>query len=124
MELKRKDNVVRLRHNSNISITEEAVTEFRKQLRSIIKIVDNAISKHTASHGDEYYFKDEVNEKESCDALGRVEFGVYRRPNPYEKKSFARDTETDLNKVSFELSKICEDQIHDIFKDPEDKNEQ
>ena len=124
MELKRKDNVVRLGHNSNISITEEAVTEFRKQLRSIIKIVDNAISKHTASHGDEYYFKDEVNEKESNDGLGRVYFGVYRRPNPYEKKSFARDTETDLNKVSFELSKICESQIHDIFKDPEDKNEQ
>ena len=31
------------------------------------------------------------------------EFGKYRRANPYEKQSFARDTETLLDKASGEL---------------------
>ena len=48
-------------------------------------------------------FESEVNEKESSDALGKIEFGVWRKPNTYEKKAFARDSEISSGKASKDI---------------------
>lgn len=87
----------------------ELVAKIKQKLKDITKLLNKADAEHRASHGDDYYFADEVNEKESCDALGKVKFGVHRRPNPYEKKAFARDAENNINKawcISHDLKDI------------------
>ena len=81
----------------------ELLKLIKNKLDSAYKWVDASKNEHTASHGDEYYFESEVNEKESSDALGKVEFGVWRKPNTYEKKAFARDSEISSGKASKEI---------------------
>ena len=100
------DNVVSIGHNSNRSATAEALQLIKEQIRSIIKKLDEASSKHTASHGNDYYFDDEICNQKDIDKYGyRPEWGNTRRPNPYEKKMFARDTETLITECKVNLYK-------------------
>lgn len=85
-------------------IDHDLVRSVKDLLWSAIHTINDADSEHRASHGDEFNFKDEVNEKESSDALGKVVFGVWRKPNTYEKKAFARDSEITMGKAK---DKIC-----------------
>ena len=71
---------------------KEVLSLIKNKLESAYKFINASSKEHTASHGDDYYFESEINEKESCDALNKIEFGVWRKPNTYEKKAFARDS--------------------------------
>jgi len=81
----------------------EVLRLIKNKLDSAYRWVDASQNEHKASHGNEYYFESEVNEKESSDASGKVEFGVWRKPNTYEKKAFARDSEISSGKASTEI---------------------
>jgi len=104
----KNDNVVSIGHNSNRSISAEAVADVKHQLKKIQSLISNACKFHTASHGDEYYFKDEIsNEKDLEKYPGtKTQYGLFRRPNPYEKKRFAADTERNLDTAAGDLAKI------------------
>ena len=82
---------------------KEVLSLIKNKLESAYKFINASSKEHTASHGDDYYFESEINEKESSDALGKVEFGVWRKPNTYEKKAFARDSEISSGKASKEI---------------------
>ena len=67
----------------------EATSEISKKLWSVLKLIHAARDTHTASHGDNYYFKYEVSDRESERAnVLRImpKEGVERRPNTYKKK--------------------------------------
>ena len=115
-------------HNSKINKSDfkslnPADPEFLQTIKSLCKdiytYIQHANNEHRASHGDEYYFESEIDKKNSCDALGKIEFGVYRRPNPYEKKAFARDAETSLNHASSKTYKL-EQLIDGVSNDKKD----
>ena len=115
-------------HNSKINTSDfkslnPVDPEFLQTLKSlckdIYKYIQHADKEHRASHGDEYYFEHEIDKKNSCEALNKVEFGVYRRPNPYEKKAFARDAETSLSHASRTTYKL-EKLIDGVRNDKED----
>lgn len=99
MIMPNKNQVVVLGHNSDRSISAETLEKIKIKLKQLTEHLNIADKEHRASHGDDFYFADEVNEKQSCDALGKTVFGVHRRPNPYEKKAFARDAENSINKA-------------------------
>ena len=82
---------------------KEVLRLIKDKLESAYKFINASSKEHTASHGDDYYFESEINEKESCDALNKIEFGVWRKPNTYEKKAFARDSEISSGKASKEI---------------------
>ncbi len=77
----------------------------KDKLQSVLGMLTEADKKHRASHGDDYYFADELTNPKDAERYpgSAPEFGKYRRANPYEKQSFARDTETLLDKASGEL---------------------
>tara|TARA_Y100001973_G_C5184310_1_gene326831 strand:+ start:660 stop:1115 length:456 start_codon:yes stop_codon:yes gene_type:complete len=108
------------------SINTSDYVSWQDLLRKALKVLRHCREKsrdiqdmHTASHGDEYTFKDEINQEESCPALGREVYGVRRKCNPYEKKNFAGKAnheldnlwsmlvtaESDLDKVNNQLIK-------------------
>jgi hypothetical protein len=102
-------------HNSKINTSDfkslnpadpEFLNNIKTLCKDIYKYIQHANNEHRASHGDEYYFEHEIDDKKSCAALNKVEFGVFRRPNPYEKKVFARDAETSLNHASRSTYKL------------------
>ena len=94
---------------SPLELTPEALLkQIKDKLKYAYRFANDAKKEHTASHGDDYYFESEVNEKESCDALGKVEFGVWRKPNTYEKKAFARDAEISGDKATTEIFECLE----------------
>lgn len=99
------NNVVNIGHNSNRSISQEAYQQLKDKLQSVLGMLTEADKKHRASHGDDYYFADELTNPKDAERYpgSAPEFGKYRRANPYEKQSFARDTETLLDKASGEL---------------------
>ena len=99
------NNVVSIGHNSNRSISQEAYQQLKDKLQSVLGMLTEADKKHRASHGDDYYFADELTNPKDAERYpgSPPEFGKYRRANPYEKQSFARDTETLLDKASGEL---------------------
>jgi len=86
----------------------ELLRLIKNKLKYAYSFANDAKKEHTASHGDEYYFESQVNEKESCDAIGKVEFGVWRKPNTYEKKAFARDAEISADKATTEIFECLE----------------
>jgi len=101
------DKLKSIGHNSNRSISAEAVIDVKRQLKKIQSLISNACKFHTASHGDEYYFKDEISNEKDIEKYGtKTQYGLFRRPNPYEKKRFAADTERDLNSAHGDLAKI------------------
>ena len=99
------NNVVIIGHNSNRSISQEAYQQLKDKLQSVLGMLTEADKKHRASHGDDYYFADELTNPKDAERYpgSAPEFGKYRRANPYEKQSLARDTETLLDKASGEL---------------------
>ena len=80
------NNVVSIGHNSNRSISQEAYQQLKDKLQSVLGMLTEADKKHAERYPG-----------------SAPEFGKYRRANPYEKQSFARDTETLLDKASGEL---------------------
>ena len=110
-------------HNSKINTSDftslnpadpEFLNTIKTLCKDIYKYIEHANNEHRASHGDKYYFEHEIDEKNSCEVLKKVEFGVYRRPNPYEKKAFARDAETSLNHAhrhTYKLEQLIEAEI-------------
>ena len=56
---------------------------------------------HTASHGDDYYFADELKNPKDVERYpgSPVEYGKTRRPNSFEKKNFAGKTNHHLDIV-------------------------
>ena len=105
-----KKTVVRLGDNfKNRSISHEAMAQIVKKLQSVKSLLWEAKDLHTASHGDEYYFRDEISDKEAEIANFRRTMpntGVHRKPNTYEKKKFAGDATNKISEASEELSKI------------------
>ena len=88
-----------LGHNSdNRSITVETVDEVKRKLNDLRSLVQKTINYHTASHGDDYYFEDEISNQKDLEKYPATtpEFGHFRRPNPYEKKRFAAKAESNL----------------------------
>ena len=78
----------------------DTVKDISDKLWNVRKLINEAKDTHTASHGDKYYFKDELRcAAESAhfyEANGLKSTGVERRPNPYEKKEFAGATTNTL----------------------------
>ena len=99
------NNVVSIGHNSNRSISQEAYQQLKDKLQSVLGMLTEADKKHRASHGDDYYFADELTNPKDAERYpgSPPEFGKYRRANPYEKQSFARDTETLIGGARSEL---------------------
>ena len=54
------NNVVSIGHNSNRSISQEAYQQLKDKLQSVLGMLTEADKKHRASHGDDYYFADEL----------------------------------------------------------------
>jgi len=99
------NNVVSIGHNSNRSISQEAYQQLKDKLQSVLGMLTEADKKHRASHGDDYYFADELTNPKDAERYpgSAPEFGKYRRANPYEKQSFARDTESLIGGARSEL---------------------
>tara|TARA_R100000805_G_C3574137_1_gene79464 strand:+ start:405 stop:767 length:363 start_codon:yes stop_codon:yes gene_type:complete len=102
------------------SFTAETIQEFKSKLNELNNLVGKTINYHTASHGDDYYFEDEVSNQKDLEKYPATtpEFGHFRRPNPYEKKRFAAKAESNLNTLSLEIMNlfrkfIQEDKKHD-----------
>lgn len=111
-----KNNVILIGHNSRGYLDESATVVALKEAKELIKYLKDKIwsstsklsqsrNDHAASHGNDAYFKDEISnrkdlEKYACDP----EYGVYRKPNPWEKKQFATK--------SFKLSEEASDDLY------------
>ena len=68
------NNVVSIGHNSNRSISQEAYQQLKDKLQSVLGMLTEADKKHRASHGDDYYFADELTnlwtlQQEVCPCL-------------------------------------------------------
>ena len=108
-----------LGHNSdNRSITVETVDEVKSKLNDLRSLVQKTINYHTASHGDDYYFEDEISNQKDLDKYPATtpEFGHFRRPNPYEKKRFAAKAETNLNNIGTEIHNLFNKMITEVKK--------
>ena len=92
-------------HNSNRSISQEAYKQLKDTITRVLNSLDVADKKHRASHGDDYFFADELTNPKDVERYpgSPVEYGKYRRANPYEKQSFARDTESLIGGARSEL---------------------
>ena len=99
------NNVVNIGHNSNRSISQEAYKQLKDTITRVLNSLDVADKKHRASHGDDYFFADELTYPKDVERYpgSPVEYGKYRRANPYEKQSFARDTESLIGGARSEL---------------------
>ena len=99
------NNVVIIGHNSNRSISQEAYKQLKDTITRVLNSLDVADKKHRASHGDDYFFADELTNPKDVERYpgSPVEYGKYRRANPYEKQSFARDTESLIGGARSEL---------------------
>jgi|TARA_R110000796_G_scaffold198510_2_gene314864 hypothetical protein len=99
------NNVVNIGHNSNRSISQEAYKQLKDTITRVLNSLDVADKKHRASHGDDYFFADELTNPKDVERYpgSPVEYGKYRRANPYEKQSFARDTESLIGGARSEL---------------------
>jgi len=115
------NNVVNIGHNSNRSISQEAYQQLKDKIKSVVRLLSEADKKHRASHGDNYYFPEELTNPKDVERYpgSPVEYGKERRANPYEKQSFARDTETLIDKSTMELRTA----IYDVEKDVEGNDE-
>jgi len=72
---------------------------------------------HKASHGHEYVFEDEIDEKRTCRPLNRVIYGNKRKCTPYEKKDFAGTASHELDKAHTEhlhIHRIASDLLRTI----------
>lgn len=110
-EAKAFKGIVSEEYQSLNPVDPEFLNSIKTLCKDIYKYIQHANNEHRASHGDEYYFEHEIDEKNSCEVLKKVEFGVYRRPNSYEKKAFARDAEISLNHASratYEMEQLIE----------------
>ena len=117
MEKEKQKNL--LGHNSdNRSITEETVDEVKSKLNDLRSLVQKTINYHTASHGDDYYFEDEISNQKDLEKYPATtpEFGHFRRPNPYEKKRFAAKAESNLNNIGTELHNLFNKMITEVKK--------
>ena len=78
----------------------DTVKDISKKLWNVRNLINEAKDTHTASHGDKYYFKEELRCAQETanylEANGVKSTGVERRPNPYEKKEFAGATTNKL----------------------------
>ena len=87
---------------------EELLKIIKTKIDQVLRLNLKAEEKHRASHGNDYYFKDEINEKKSNDALGKVAFGVLRKPNSCERKEFAGEFKITSGKVTTLLLDILD----------------
>ena len=81
-----------------------------EKLWNVRNLINEAKDTHTASHGDKYYFKYEVSDREfeRANTLRIMpKEGVERRPNPYEKKEFAGETTNKLTETAVQLTKLA-----------------
>ena len=86
----------------------EHVKDIGSKLWKLHKIISATIDTHTASHGNEFYYADEVSNQKDIDRYGyKPEWGRYRRPNPYEKKEFAGETTNKLTETGVQLRKLA-----------------
>ena len=69
----------------------DLLKEAYKLMSSFYNELSNIQKYHTASHGDDYYFADELKNPKDVERYpgSRVEYGKTRRPNSFEKKNFA-----------------------------------
>ena len=113
-----KNTVVKIGDNfKNRSIGHDAMVEIVEDLKSIKQIIYEALNLHTASHGDTYHFKDEIdpNEARISEYMRQMpKMGVTRKPNPYEKKKFAGDAVNKLHEANDKLSKVIWQEIGDF----------
>ena len=131
-EKKKKDNVIGIGHNTNqysinvyANLTEH-VKAIGKKLWKLNSAISQAKDTHTASHGDKYYFKDELRCPERSvsfyEANGLSSKGVERRPNPYEKKEFAGATTNKLDDTSEQIVKLAME-VNELEKKLEESND-
>jgi len=86
----------------------EHIKDISSRLWKLHSTISSTINTHTASHGDEFYFPDEINNQKDIDRYGyKPEWGNTRRPNPYEKKEFAGETTNKLNETATQLTKLA-----------------
>ena len=117
-----------LGHNSfNIDDYKNGMEQIKNataKLSEVWKRIRRASNYHIGSHGGDYYFADEQSNAKDCERYPATspEFGLYRRPNPYEKKEFAGKTVDTLDNVIDDLHTIEVD-IADSLKSMEGKNE-
>ena len=87
----------------------DVVKDISDKLWKLNSTINKTINTHTASHGNEFYFADEISNQKDLDKYPttRTEYGRYRRPNPYEKKEFAGETTNKLNDTAGKLAKLA-----------------
>ena len=102
-----------LGHNSfNIDDYKNGMEQIKNataKLSEVWKRIRRASNYHIGAHGGDYYFADEQSNTKDCERYPATspEFGLYRRPNPYEKKEFAFvRTEQQINKIIKECNEI------------------
>ena len=117
-----------LGHNSfNIDDYKNGMEQIKNataKLSEVWRRIRKASNYHIGSHGGDYYFADEQSNAKDCERYPATspEFGLYRRPNPYEKKEFAGKTVDTLDNVIDDLHTIEVD-IADSLKSMEGKND-
>ena len=103
----------------NRSIGHETMVKIVEDLKSIKHMLWEAIDFHTASHGNTYHFKDEIdpNEARVSEYLRQMpKMGVTRKPNPYEKKKFAGDAVNKLHDASQKLAEVIWQEMEDFHE--------
>ena len=117
-----------LGHNSfNIDDYKNGMEQIKTataKLSEIWRRIRSASNYHIGSHGGDYYFADEQSNVKDCERYPATspEFGLYRRPYPYEKKEFAGKTIDNLDQAIDDLHNI-EIDIANGFKKMEGKDE-
>ena len=95
----------------------EILTDLVDKVTDLGINLNNIKAMHKASHGHEYTFEHEVDEKRTCRPLNRVVYGNKRKCTPYEKKDFAGTASQELDKAHTEhlhIHRIASDLLRTI----------
>jgi len=87
----------------------DVVKDISSRLWKLNTTINATIDTHTASHGNEFYYADEISNQKDLEKYPstKPEYGRSRRPNPYEKKEFAGETTNKLNDAAGKLAKLA-----------------
>ena len=92
---------VKEKDNANYVSGMDLLLDAIKSVTSLFDELVDIQKYHTASHGDDYYFADELKNPKDVERYpgSPVEYGKTRRPNSFEKKNFAGKTNHHLDIV-------------------------
>jgi len=103
----------------------DLLNEAYQLVSSLYNELSNIQKYHTASHGDDYYFADELKNPKDVERYpgSPVEYGKTRRPNSFEKKNFAGKANHHLDLAQTKIADV-ESKLYTASKMLEGKDDE